>query len=60
MLLEKVKGFHHGLTKIFLLQLVSNYTMLSWQLIKAMLIAFYKHLNIKAQFNLFGFRQLCS
>ena len=52
MLLEEIKGFYHG-TTIFLL--VGSYTMLSWQLINEALIAVYQHLNIKAQFNLFGF-----
>ena len=28
MLLEQIKGFYHGITKIFLL--VGSYTMLSW------------------------------
>ena len=54
MLLEEIKGFYHGITKIFVL--VDSYTMLSWQLIKKVLTAVYQHLNIKAQqFNLFGF-----
>ena len=30
--------------------------MLSWQLIKEVLIAIYQHFNIKAQFNLFDFQ----
>ena len=30
MLLEQIKGFYHGITKIFLL--VGRYTMLSWHL----------------------------
>ena len=49
MLPEEIKGFYHGITKIFLL--VGSYTMLSWQLIKEVFIAVYQHLNIKAQFN---------
>jgi len=53
MLLEEIKGFYHGITKIFLL--VGSYTVLSWQLIKEVLIAVYQNLNIKARFNLFGF-----
>jgi len=49
MLLEEIKGFYHGVTKIFLV--VGSYTMLSCQLIKEVLKAVYPHLNIKAQFN---------
>ena len=49
MLLEEINGFCHGITYIFLL--VGSYTMLSWQLIKEVIIAVYQHLNIKAQFN---------
>ena len=55
MLLE-IKGFYHGITKIFLL--VGSYTMLSWQLIKEVLIAVYQYLNIKAKFDLFNFLKL--
>jgi len=53
MLLEEIKGFYRGKTKIFLL--VGSYTMLSWQLIKEVLIAVHQHLYLTAQFNLFGF-----
>ena len=35
--------------------LVGSYTMLSWQLIKEVLIAVYQNLNKHAQFNVFGF-----
>ena len=52
MLFEQIKGFYHGIAKMFLL--VGRYTMLSWQLNKEVLIAVYQHLNIKARFNLFG------
>ena len=52
MLLEEIKGFCHGITYIFLL--VGSYTMLSWQLIKEVLIALYQHLNIKSIIYLLG------
>jgi len=37
MLLEQIKGFYHGITKIFLL--VGSYTMLSWHFFKDAYIA---------------------
>jgi len=35
MLLEQIKGFYHGITKIFLL--VGSYTMLSWLFLKMLI-----------------------
>ena len=46
-------GLYLGIPKIFLL--VGRYTMLSWRLIKEVLIAVYQNLDIKEQLNLFGF-----
>ena len=42
MLLEQIKGFYHGITKIFLL--VGSYTMLSWhQFVKMFISSTYKN-----------------
>ena len=35
MLLEQIKGFYHGITKIFLL--VGSFTMLSWHFLKMLI-----------------------